>query len=80
MAIDLPRYLARIGHTDPVRADLATLQAIHARHAAAIPFENLAPLMGEPVRLDAASLEDKLVRRGRGQAGAVEHRFGRRRL
>ncbi|MEI4902561.1 arylamine N-acetyltransferase, partial [Klebsiella pneumoniae] len=31
-----------------------------------IPFENLDPLLRRPMRLDAASLEQKLVRGGRG--------------
>ncbi|HET9651468.1 MAG TPA: arylamine N-acetyltransferase [Usitatibacter sp.] len=66
MAIDLDRYLARIGHTGSVRADLGTLRALHARHAAEIPFENLAAFLGEPVPLDIASLERKLLTPGRG--------------
>jgi N-hydroxyarylamine O-acetyltransferase len=35
-------------------------------HAQAIAFENLNPLLGWPVHLDAASLERKLVDEGRG--------------
>ena len=65
-SIDLDAYFRRIGLKGGVAADLPTLQAIHFGHVAAIPFENLSPLLGEPVRLDAASLEDKLVRRARG--------------
>ena len=42
------------------RPDLETLRAIHARHAAAIPFENLAAFMGEPVSLDLQAIQDKL--------------------
>jgi N-hydroxyarylamine O-acetyltransferase len=42
---------------------LASLQLHHTR---AIPFENLNPLLGWPVRLDAASLQDKLIRSRRG--------------
>ena len=65
-SIDLDAYFRRIGLKGEVAADLPTLQAIQFAHVAAIPFENLSPLLGEAVRLDAASLEDKLVRRGRG--------------
>lgn len=66
MALDLDAYLARIGLAGPLRADLATLRAIHARHTEHIAFENLSPFLGEPVELDLAALQDKLVRRRRG--------------
>ena len=65
-SIDLDAYFRRIGLKGEVAADLPTLQAIQFAHVAAIPFENLSPLLGEPVALDAAALQDKLVRRGRG--------------
>jgi len=64
--LDLDAYFARIGFGDRADADIGTLAALHARHAEAIPFENLAPFLGEPVRLDRASLQEKLVARGRG--------------
>ena len=35
-------------------------------HAEAIPFENLAAFLGEPVRLDHAAIHEKLVERRRG--------------
>jgi N-hydroxyarylamine O-acetyltransferase len=63
---DIDAYFARIGYTGPRGPTLDTLEAIHARHPQAIPFENLNPLLGWPVRLDAASLQQKLVRDGRG--------------
>jgi N-hydroxyarylamine O-acetyltransferase len=66
MIPDLPRYLARIGHAGEPRADLETLRAIHAAHAAAIPFENLGAFLGEPVSLDLPLLEQKLLTPGRG--------------
>ena len=64
--IDLGAYLRRIGYRGETRPDLATLRDIHRLHACAIPFENLSALVGEPIALDAASLERKLVRGGRG--------------
>ncbi|MGZ5039613.1 MAG: arylamine N-acetyltransferase family protein [Usitatibacter sp.] len=64
--IDLEAYFARVGYEGPAAPTLATLSRLHALHAAAIPFENLSPFLGEPVRLDAASLQDKLVARRRG--------------
>jgi N-hydroxyarylamine O-acetyltransferase len=65
-AIDLEAYFRRIGYTGERAPDLATLKAIHARHAEAIAFENLDPLAGWPVRLDLDSLQRKLVLGGRG--------------
>lgn len=64
--IDLASYFARVGYSGPARADLATLEELHARHAAAIPFENLDPLLGRPVPLDLSALEAKLVHHKRG--------------
>jgi N-hydroxyarylamine O-acetyltransferase len=43
---DLADYLARVGHTGPWASDLATLRSLHALQPAAIPFENLDPLLG----------------------------------
>jgi N-hydroxyarylamine O-acetyltransferase len=63
---DIETYLARIGYDGPRAADLATLRAIHRRHPAAIPFENLDPLLGRPVALDIEALQEKLVRGRRG--------------
>lgn len=59
-------YFDRVGYRGPVAPTLATLRTLHAAHAAAIPFENLAAFLGEPVALDLASLESKLLAPGRG--------------
>ncbi len=64
--IELDAYFERIGYGGERAPTLAALRAIHRLHARAIPFENLNPLLRWPVRLDAASLERKLVREGRG--------------
>lgn len=64
--IDLDAYMARIGYDGPRAPTLETLRALHRLHPAAISFENLDPLLGRPVPIDRASLEDKLVRAGRG--------------
>jgi N-hydroxyarylamine O-acetyltransferase len=66
MEIDLPAYFARIGHRGDAAPTLANVQSIHARHVDAIPFENLAAFLGEPVPLDLASLQAKLLTPGRG--------------
>ncbi len=63
---DLDAYFRRIGYRGHTAPTFAALREIHALHAAAIPFENLSPLLGEPVPLDLASLEAKLVRSARG--------------
>jgi N-hydroxyarylamine O-acetyltransferase len=64
--IDLDAYFRRIGYEGPPAPTLDTLRAIHALHPASIAFENLNPLLGWEVKLDAASLQEKLVRQGRG--------------
>ena len=66
MSIDLDAYFKRIGYDGPRQPTLATLRALHNLHPQAIPFENLDPLLGRPVKLDAASLQAKLVDGGRG--------------
>jgi len=65
-SFDLDHYLNRIGFAGARSVDLATLAALHVRHPAAIPFENLDPLLGRPVRLDVDALQQKLVHDGRG--------------
>ena len=64
--IDLDAYLERIrwgGGTSPTLETVAGLLRAHMRH---IPFENLDVLLGRGVRLDLASVQDKLVRARRG--------------
>ena len=63
---DLDPYLARVGFDGPAAPDLQTLTRLHALHTRAIPFENLSAFLGEPIRLDPASLEEKLVVQRRG--------------
>jgi N-hydroxyarylamine O-acetyltransferase len=64
--IDLDGYFRRIGYSGARAPTLETLGAIHLRHALTIPFENLDPFLRRPVRLDLATLEQKLVRSRRG--------------
>lgn len=65
-AIDLNAYWRRIGYHGPQTPDIATLRAIATAHVAAIPFENLDPLLGVPVSLELEDVERKLVQQGRG--------------
>ncbi len=64
--IDLSAYIDRIGYGGPAEPTLEALRDIHRLHVAAIPFENLTPLMGDEVSLDLEALQAKLVRGGRG--------------
>jgi N-hydroxyarylamine O-acetyltransferase len=64
--IDLDAYFVRLGYDGPAAPTLETLARLHALHAEKIPFENLSPFLGEPVMLDPASLQEKLLRQGRG--------------
>ncbi len=66
MSFHLNAYLARIGYAGPHAATLETLRAVHALHPAAIPFENLNPLLGWPVALDIPAIQEKMVHEGRG--------------
>ena len=63
---DLDAYFRRIGYAGAQTPTLDTLGAIHRHHTRAIPFENLHPFLGWPVRLDIATLDEKIVRAGRG--------------
>ena len=65
-SIDLDAYLRRVGWHGGVAADELTLRGLAVAHVAAIPFENLNPLLGLPVELDTPALERKLVHDGRG--------------
>jgi N-hydroxyarylamine O-acetyltransferase len=64
--VNLEHYFARIGYEGPRAATLDVLQAIHALHPRAIPFENLSPFTRRAVRLDLESIERKLVSDRRG--------------
>ena len=65
-AVDLDRYFERLGYRGPATPTLETLRQLHALHVEKIPFENLSPFLGEPVKLDVESLQRKLVASGRG--------------
>lgn len=63
---DLPAYLGRIGYRGSLAPDLDALKGLLAAHMNAIPFENFDVLFGRPIRLDLASLQEKIVAGGRG--------------
>lgn len=64
--VDVDAYLARVGYPADVAPDLATLRGLHAAHVEAIAFENIDVMLGQAVPLDLDSVQDKIVRRGRG--------------
>ena len=64
--VNLNAYFERIGFAGSIAPTLATLETITALHPAAIPFENLNPLLGLPVALDLKAIQTKLVTEKRG--------------
>ncbi|MEU4805001.1 arylamine N-acetyltransferase [Actinosynnema sp. NPDC023587] len=65
--VDLDAYLTRVGYLGDVAPDLATLRGLHVAHVDAIPFDNLDALLGRTaVPLDLGSVQEKIVRQGRG--------------
>ena len=65
-SISLPAYLERIGYIGDPTTTMETLEAIVLQHACTIPFENLNPLLRWPVKLDALSLQQKIIFDKRG--------------
>lgn len=64
--MDLSAYLTRIGYSDDVRPDLATLRALHSAHLRAIPYENLDVQLGRPLTTSPEAAYRKIVEQGRG--------------
>ena len=65
-ALDLEAYLRRIGYDGDRAPSADTLRALHRAHVATIAFENLDIVLGRAIAVDLASIETKLVARGRG--------------
>ena len=63
---NIDAYFERIGFSGSIAPTLPTLEQLHALHPAAIPFENLDPLLDVPVRLELRNLEQKLLFERRG--------------
>jgi N-hydroxyarylamine O-acetyltransferase len=63
---DIEAYGRRVGLAVPPVIDLPALQRLHLAHVGAIAFENLDVQWGRPVRIDVASVCDKLVGSARG--------------
>lgn len=65
-SLNVDAYLARIGFSDPIGHDPATLEALQRAHLTAVPFENLDVYHRTGVRTEVAWSIDKIVDRGRG--------------
>ncbi len=59
--LDLDAYFSRVAYEGPTTPRLDTLAALVLAHTSAIPFSNLEILLGQPVLLDLASVQRKLV-------------------
>ena len=66
MAVDVDRYLQRIGFTGTPRTDLVTLTALQRAHMTAVAFENLDIVFGDGVDVDPERAVRKIVDDGRG--------------
>jgi N-hydroxyarylamine O-acetyltransferase len=66
VSFDLEAYLARIQFSGARIPRFETLAKILFRHVCAIPFENLDILLGRGIRIDLASVQQKLVGDKRG--------------
>src|SRR5215469_2600092 len=64
--LDLDAYLGKIGYSGPLEPSDAALAALHRAHLSAMPFENLDILLGRGIKVDLESIQDKMVRAGRG--------------
>jgi N-hydroxyarylamine O-acetyltransferase len=64
--IDLNAYLNRINITGSVDNDYDSLCRVVLAHACKIPFENIDVFSGQPISLNIADIEAKLVRSRRG--------------
>ncbi|MBC9879076.1 arylamine N-acetyltransferase [Bradyrhizobium sp. INPA01-394B] len=65
-SIDLDAYFARIHYSGSRSPTYETLAAVLRGHTANIPFESFDVLLGRPVRLDAESLQAKIIAARRG--------------
>ena len=54
---DLARYFQRIDYRGATEPTLASLDAIILAHLCHVPFENVDVLLGRPIELDPARIE-----------------------
>ncbi|BDD84644.1 arylamine N-acetyltransferase [Tsukamurella pulmonis] len=72
-ALDLPRYLRRVGLAAPPAPDLAGLTDLVRAHARTLPWENFDAVRGVPGELTIDALQRRMIdgRRGYGCTGHV---------
>ena len=58
---NIDAWFERIGFAGSIAPSLETLGQLVQAHTLTIPFENLDPLMGAPVRIEIANLQQKLL-------------------
>ena len=59
-------YLERIHYAPPVKPDVETLRGLQRAHLQTVPFENLNIGLKRPIKIDEASLWEKLINQKRG--------------
>jgi N-hydroxyarylamine O-acetyltransferase len=64
--LDLDAYLAHLGYQGDRTPSLETLRALQYAHVLTVRWDTLDSFLYRKVRLDVPSIQDKLVRRGRG--------------
>lgn len=64
--LDLDRYLPALGLERPPAPSLASLAELQRRHNARFPFETITTLLREPVMIEPATVQRKLLDEGRG--------------
>jgi N-hydroxyarylamine O-acetyltransferase len=65
-AFDQDAWLKRIGYDRSRDPTLETLQGLVGAHSAVIAYESIDVLLDRPPNLDLASLQEKMIARGRG--------------
>lgn len=63
---NMDAYCKRVGYTGPLLPTLATLNALHKLHPAAITFEAIDVLLNRGVDITPAAVDRKLITLGRG--------------
>ncbi len=65
-SLDLDAYLMRLGYSSAPPPTLETLRELQQRHSAEFPFETMSTMLRDPVPIDPAAVQNKLLRQGRG--------------
>ena len=64
--MNVDTYLKRIGYSQPIRPDRATLDGLVQAHLYNVPFENLDQQIGVWVSAELDRVYEKIVHRNRG--------------